>query len=131
MVVLPTGVGLIELRKIPEDNAPGLDLLLGVIHMGQGLAMLVVVRNVGEVLATLAVFRIGKTRMIGIQLRSVAQNLIGETIQIAYTPREPGHSRGIILVVTRNDVKVATLLLHILDGFPKAPDFPSASTKNS
>jgi len=115
VIVLPTGVGLVEFRKVPEDNAPGLDLLLGIIHMGQGLAMLVVIGNVGKVLATLAVFRIGKARMIGIQFRAVAQNLVGKTIQVAYTPWEPGHSRGIILVVPRNDVEIAALLLHIID----------------
>lgn len=117
MIVFAAGVRLVQLGQIAKDDAPGLDLLLRIVHMGQLLAVLVVVGDVREVFAPLAVLGICEAGMIGIQLGTVAQDLIGEAIQIAYTPWEPRHSRGIVLVITRDDVEVAALLLDILNGF--------------
>lgn len=116
VIVFAAGVRLVELGQIAKDDAPGLDLLLGVVHVGQLFAVLVVVGDVRKVFAALAVLGICEAGMIGVQLGAVAQDLIGEPIQIAYTPWKPRHCRGIILVVARDDVEVAALLLHVLNG---------------
>lgn len=129
MIVFAAGVRLVELGQIAEDDAPGLDLLLGVVHVGQLLAVLVVVGDVRKVFAALAVLGICEAGMIGVQLGAVAQDLIGEAIQIAYTAWKPRHCRGIVLVVARDDVEVAALLLHILNGLAQGPGLAVALHK--
>lgn len=116
MIVFAASVRLVELGQIPKDDAPRFDLLLRIVHMRQLLPVLVIVGNVRKVLATLAILGICEARMVRIQLRTIAQNLIGEPVQITYTTWKPGHSRRIVLVIARDDVEVAALLLQILDG---------------
>lgn len=85
------GVGRVEFRELPEHSCPGGDLLLCVVHMGQGLAVLVVVGDVREVLASCAVLRVCEAGVVGVQLRTVRQNLIRESVQVTDSTGEPGH----------------------------------------
>lgn len=89
VVVLFAGVCGVQLRKLPKDSAPGGNLLRRVVNVWQRLPVLVVVRNVREVLAPSSVLWVGEARVVGVQLRAVRQDLVGESVQITNTPREP------------------------------------------
>lgn len=89
VVVFLAGMRRVQLGELPEDCSPGGDLLLGVVHVRQGLAVLVVVGDVREVLAARAVLGVGEPGVVRVQLRAVRQNLVCEPVQVADTTREP------------------------------------------
>lgn len=89
MIVLPTSVRWVELCQILEDNLPRLSLLVGVHYVRQRLSMAVVVGQIGKVFASSPVHGIGESRMIGVQLTSVGEDLIGESVQLSDAPRKP------------------------------------------
>lgn len=65
-------------------------------------SLFVMVSNVGEVFSSLPIYGIGETGMIAIELRAVRQDLIGELIEIAYSPREPRYRVDIVFVISEN-----------------------------
>lgn len=71
VVVLPASMCFVELCEIVKDHPPGLNLLIGVVDMGQRLSVAVVERQIGKVLATSTVSGIGETRMVRVQFTSV------------------------------------------------------------
>ena len=91
VIVLVAGVGLIQGLQVLEHRPPRFLLFLCVLHSGDGLPMSIVVGNVSKVLPSCSVHRIFKTRVIRIQFRSVAENLIGKSVQLLNGFGEPGH----------------------------------------
>ena len=61
--------------------------------------------------------------MVGVKLRSVGQNLVGELVQVLDLPREPGHGLRIVLDVPGDDLKVAGLVLDDLQSSLDVSDF--------
>lgn len=90
--MLPAGVRDVELGQVLEDRPPRLNLFVRVVDMGQRLPVPIVVRQIGKVLATGTVDGIGEAGMVRVQFTSVRQNLIGESIEVPDTTREPGNS---------------------------------------
>lgn len=85
--------------------------------------MFIVVGDVGEVFAALAIDWVGESGMISGELRAVRENLIGEAVELANTTREPWDDFGlvvgdlfVVVISARDDLEVAALLLQELEG---------------
>lgn len=50
--------------------------------------------DIGELLAPGSVDRVGEAGMIGVELRAIRQDLIGEPVQVSDSSREPGDRIG-------------------------------------
>lgn len=127
--MLATRMRLIQRRQIVEHLAPRARLLLRVVHTRQLLAVLMIERNIREILAPIAVHLIGEARMIRVQLRTVRQNLIGEPVQITDTNRKPRHRRSTQPPIARDDAEVAAIELQLLDGLAQGARFAVALDK--
>lgn len=86
------------------------------------LSVFIVVGDVSEVFTTLSVHGIGEAGVVSVQLRSVGQNLVGESVELADASREPrndfrlivGHFL-IIVISSRDDLEVAALVFQQFD----------------
>jgi hypothetical protein len=142
----------VELHEVVEDYSPGFHLLLAVLDMRQlvkvtlrldlhsarislnfklwksrntqthWLSVFIVVGDVGEVFAALAIDWVGESGMISGELRAVRENLIGEAVELANTTREPWDDFGlvvgdlfVVVISARDDLEVAALLLQELE----------------
>lgn len=116
MVVLPAGVFGEKLGELAEHFPPGLRLFGSVVHVRQRLTVLVVVREVGEVLPPGAVLFVREARVVRVQLGAVREDLVRETVQLTDATREPWHRAHIVLVVAGDDAEVGGALSEVLDG---------------
>lgn len=112
MIVFAARVRLVQRGQVREHFAPRFRLRFGVIDPRQRLTVLMIERNVCEILAPLAVHLIGEARMIRIQFGAIRQDLIGESIQIANASREPRHASAVQSRITGNDAEIAAHLLQ-------------------
>lgn len=92
VVVLSTRMGCVEFGQVSENDTPGLDFCLSVLHVRQWLSVTVVVGQVSKVFASCTVRGVSKSRMVRVQFAAIRKDLIGESIQLADTPREPWNS---------------------------------------
>ncbi len=76
----------------------------------------VVVRDVGKHLPPGAVVRVGKPGVVGVQLRPVGEDLVGEPVQVLDVLGEPGDALLVVLVLPGDDVDVLYPPLHLLEG---------------
>lgn len=80
-------------------------------------------------LPAVPVHLIGKSRMVTVQLSTVRQNLIGKSIQVTDSPREPRNHRHIVTIVTRDHTEVAADVLQLLDGLAQRAGLAVAFNK--
>lgn len=90
VVVLATGIRGVKLTELRVDGLPGLDLLFGIFHAGNGLSGAIGLGHVDDLAPTLPVFRVQKARMIRVELLSKLQGLLREAVQVLQLAWKPG-----------------------------------------
>lgn len=99
VIMLFTGVCGVQFGELLENHAPSSDLLFGIVYVGERLAMLVIVGDIGEVLPTSTVSRICEARVVRVQFCAVRKDLVRKSVQITDTTWEPRYS------ICRNETK--------------------------
>jgi len=89
VVLLAAGVGRIERPQLVVDDAPGLDLLLCVLHSGQRLARTVGLGLSNDIAPALPVLGVLEAGVVRIELGTELHRLLGKAIQIFQLAREP------------------------------------------